>query len=518
MLVLRKPQISLWDGILPEELRQMPPDLAAVDAYLDDDRFMEPFLKRGQQKVGRPTVPMERYLRLMHLKHSRGLGYETLVAEVNDSITLRRFCRFDVADRLPHPTTLSRLSQRFGDELIRELHEELVRKLHEDRLISGRKARTDTTVVAAEVEYPTDAGLLTDGVRAIGRTVEKLKKVGARLVEGFHNSAGTMKRTMWEIGSFLKRRAAAGGQSETSDDGAEVSPEDAKALTRRQVDALTARAAATASRTLRQVRVLLKRARRRAAHYCKKTRQSVARTCVELKLWADLTQRALDQARLRLAGQTSIPNRMVSLHDPDARPIRRGKLSSPTEFGYKMEVTQVENQIISDYRIHIGNPADVTLADGVVDRHRKLFGHVPEEFATDRGYHSATNERELAAKGVKRVSMPARGKLSEARAAHQRQPWFRRLQRWRAGIEGCISHGKRRFGFKRSRLRRLHGVSAWTGWGVFAHNLTKVPGLVKARVDRAAAKLTRATQKRRHQETLDSLSRSTTRAQLEAYV
>ena len=219
-----------------------------------------------------------------------------------------------------------------------------------------------------------------------------------------------MKRTMWEIGSFLKRRAAAGGQSETNEDGTELSAEDAKTQTRQQVDALTAQAAATASRTLRQVRVLLKRARRRAARYCKTTRQRVARTCLKLKLWADLTQRALDQAHLRLAGQRSIPNRMVSLHDPDARPIRRGKLS----------------------------------------------------------------------------------------------------------VEGCISYGKRRFGLKRSRLRRLRGVSIWTGWGVFAHNLTKVPGLVKARADRAAAKLSRATQKRRHQETLDSLTRSRIRAQLEA--
>jgi IS5 family transposase len=486
MLVLRKPEMSLWDSILPEELRLLPPELAAVDSYLDDDRFLEPFIRRGQRRVGRPTVPMERYVRLMHLKHSRGLGYETLVAEVNDSITLRRFCRFDVADRLPHPTTLSRLTQRFGTQLIRELHEELVRKLTEDKLITGRKARTDTTVMEAEVEHPTDAGLLADGVRAIGRTVGKLKKISAHVVKGFQNSTGSMKRTMWEIGSFLKRRAVASGQLETPDDSTEPgAAEAAKLATRREVDALTAKAAQTATRTLRQVRVLLKCAKRRAARYCKKTRQDVARKCIELKLWADLTQRALDQANLRLAGQLSIPNRMVSLHDPDARPIRRGKLSSPTEFGYKLELTQVENQIISDYRVHIGNPADVSLAMGVVERHIQLFGRPPDEFATDRGYQSAKNEKELTAIGVKRLSMPARGKISEARAVHQSQPWFRRLQRWRAGMEGCISHGKRRFGLKRSRLRRLPGASTWTGWGVFAHNITKIPGLLLERAARS---------------------------------
>ncbi len=496
MLRLRDPQMKLWDSILAQpELLRLPDRLKDVDRYLDDDRLMAPFLKRGQQRVGRPTVPMERYLRLMFLKHERGLGYETLVQEVADSITLRRFVRLDISDPVPHPTTLSRLTQRFGEEASRELHSSLVKMLEEEGFVKGDELRTDTTVMEADVEHPTDAGLLADGVRVISRTVGRLAKIGSKLAEGFRNSTRTAKNALLEIGRFLKMRATAAGVPDPAETGAEKSSaekpsgEDKKAEIRHQVNVLTAKAFEVANRTVKQARTVAKRAKRQVARASEKTKRRVARICAELVAWSDLTQRALDQTKLRLAGQTSIPNRMVSLFDPDARPIRRGKLSSPTEFGYKVEVTQVENLIISDYKVHVGNPADSTLLVGVVDRHVQQFGKAPKGAATDRGYHSAANEKALKERGVEQISMPATGKLSKVRAEHQAQGWFKRLQRWRAGSEGSISNFKRRFGGDRSRLKGHPGASNWVGWGVFAHNLTKVPVLLASRAARRARAL-----------------------------
>ena len=46
------------------------------------------------------------YLRLMFLKFRYRLGYESLCAEVGDSISWRRFCRIGLDGRVPHPTTL----------------------------------------------------------------------------------------------------------------------------------------------------------------------------------------------------------------------------------------------------------------------------------------------------------------------------------------------------------------------------------------------------------------------------
>ncbi|MBC7348174.1 MAG: transposase, partial [Clostridia bacterium] len=164
-------QLCFAEASLPKELFGLSEELAKVDALLDDPRFMEPFLERFNTKVGRPTVPVEIYLRLMYLKHRYGLGYETLVKEVSDSIMWRRFCRIPLSQKVPHATTLIKLTKRYSPKVVEELNRVLVAKAREKKVVRGKKLKVDTTVVAADIHYPTDAGLLADGVRVITRVV-----------------------------------------------------------------------------------------------------------------------------------------------------------------------------------------------------------------------------------------------------------------------------------------------------------------------------------------------------------
>jgi IS5 family transposase len=76
-------------------LLRLPEELARVDALLDDPEFFAPFVPYFDPRIGRPSTPMETYLRLMFLKFRYGLGYESLCREVGDSISWRRFCRID---------------------------------------------------------------------------------------------------------------------------------------------------------------------------------------------------------------------------------------------------------------------------------------------------------------------------------------------------------------------------------------------------------------------------------------
>ena len=91
--------------------------------------------------------------------------------------------------------------------------------------------------------------------------------------------------------------------------------------------------------------------------------------------------------------------------------------------------------------------------------------------AGDRGFYSQANEDWLHDNGVRQVSIPARGKISEARRAYQKQSWFKRLQRFRAGGEAKISLLKRKFGLRRSLMRGDAGTKIWVGQGIFTHNL-----------------------------------------------
>jgi IS5 family transposase len=206
--VLREtdPQTTLWELLLPEEAKRLPAELQAVDAYLDDERFIAPWRALFDRRLGRPSVPIDTLLRLLYLKHRYGLGYESLCREVADSIGWRRFCRIPLDRPVPHPTTLVKLVGRAGPEVIGQLNQALLAKLAAGKLLRGRKLRVDTTVVAADIDYPTDADLLEHAVRKLGGLVRRIKARGAATRTRFRDRGRAAGRHMRQLAQTLRRR------------------------------------------------------------------------------------------------------------------------------------------------------------------------------------------------------------------------------------------------------------------------------------------------------------------------
>ena len=171
-------QVSLWEAVLPPELLKLPDELARVDVLLDDPVFFGPFEPFFDPRIGRPSTPMETYLRLMFLKFRYRLGYESLCREVADSITWRRFCRIGLDGAVPHPTTLMKLTTRCGSTAVNGLNEALLAKAAEAKVLRTNRVRADTTVVPANVSYPTDSGLLAKAIRRIGSTGRRIHAAG----------------------------------------------------------------------------------------------------------------------------------------------------------------------------------------------------------------------------------------------------------------------------------------------------------------------------------------------------
>jgi IS5 family transposase len=125
----------------------LPEELARVDELLDDEVFFGPFEEFFDPRIGRPSTPMEVYLRLMFLKFRYRLGYETLCREVSDSFTWRRFCRIPFDGGVPHPTTLMKLTTRCGPSAVDGLNRGLLAKAVEAKVVRTNRVRADTTVV-----------------------------------------------------------------------------------------------------------------------------------------------------------------------------------------------------------------------------------------------------------------------------------------------------------------------------------------------------------------------------------
>jgi IS5 family transposase len=169
-----------------------------------------------------------------------------------------------------------------------------------------------------------------------------------------------------------------------------------------------------------------------------------------------------------------IADRRVSLSDPDARPIRKGKPRHPTQFGYTLLVAEDERGFVADHQLHKGNPPDAPQLVPAVQRVIGVTGRPPGTVVADRGFGTAANDQAVEALGVKRVGLQRTGTPGKARLAWERTRAFRRLRNWRVGIEARISHLKRSFGLRRTRLRRLGGARTWAGLGIFAYNLQRM--------------------------------------------
>ena len=246
---------SLWESMLPVEVLRLPVELARVDALLDGPVFFAPFAGFFDPSRGRRSTPVETYLRMMFLKSRYRLGYESLCREVSDSITWRRFCRIPLDGRVPHPTSLMKLTTRCGSAAVEGLNEALLVKAAEAKLLRTSRVRADTTVVAANVSYPTDSGLLAKAVRRIAAAGRRVQAAGGARRTRVRDRSRAAGARAHGIAAKLRSRTLAGR-------------DEAQAGVRRitgELAGLAERAAADAEPLLANARRALRRAEAKAA-------------------------------------------------------------------------------------------------------------------------------------------------------------------------------------------------------------------------------------------------------------
>jgi transposase, IS5 family len=444
---------SLWEEALPVEVRELPEDLAALDRQLSDPELLGPIIEHWRREVvatgravltdGRPTIALETYVRLMVLKQRYRWGYRTLVAEVSDSIHLRRFCRISLSERVPDESTVRKLTRRIGPETVAELTRTLIAKATRERRFRPRAVRIDSTVVEADVKYPTDSDLAAQGVRALAREGRRLaQKVGEKRAR-VRDRSRALGRRLRAITRTIRRSGEA----------------------KVEVLRLTAETGELLERSVGEARRLAAAARRKARGRGARPKLRAAARLEEL---ADRCQKVARQIERRTEGEP-ITDRIVSLSDPDARPIRKGKLGKPNEFGYVVQLAEVTENTRRGARGLIlpaatapGNPQEnVLLPDTVAELERLNLR--PREVALDGGFQPGPTNESLAELQPGRVFISGRHEPGSKRTR-------RRMRRYRTGAEGRISHLKRRYGLGRSRLKGHQGQRIWTEWSILAYN------------------------------------------------
>jgi transposase, IS5 family len=447
MLRLVGPQVEcLFDLALPVEVPELPADLAAIDALLIDRALLEPVAAAWDARAlefGRPSVPIDRYVRLMVIKTRTGWGYETLVREVSDSLHLRRFCRIALTERVPDESTIRKLTRRLGPEVIDEITRlVLERELREKRFVA-RAMRVDSTVVEADVRYPNDAALAADATRVLAREAKKVAGLAGKGARGVTDRSRSAGRKLREIGRTVARRT---GKAKST------------------VLRLTGEAGELVKQSVRETRRLASGLRERARGRGARAKLTAARRLDEL---VDRAEKIARQIHQRLAGE-KITDRLVSMFDPDARPIRKGKLRAPTEFGYVFQFAEItENTrrgargLLLPAATELGNVGEDALLATTANELKRL-GLLPRDVALDGGFRPGPTATALP--DAERVFIAGRQSTGSRHSD-------RRLAKYRVGCEGRISHLKRRYGTRRSRLKGHDGAQASVGWSILTYNL-----------------------------------------------
>lgn len=456
MLRVQAAQVdTLWDPLLPAEVRALPHDLARLDHLLSAPELLRPFKTHWEHKhlrFGRPSIPMATYLRLMVIKQRMGWGYETLVREVADSFHLRRFCLLSLDQAVPDESTLRKLTRRLGPELVDELIRETVRLALRERRFRPRAMRCDSTVVAADIRYPTDIDLAAHATRKLAKLGRKLQDAVPGLQRRVRDRSRAVGKRVRALGQTLRRRSG-----------------DARA----EVARLTQETAAHAEASVREARKLLAEVQDRSAGASK----AVTRVVNDLQQVIQHAERVAEQIRQRFTGER-ITDRLVSLSDPDARPVRRGKLAQPTEFGYVVQLAEMTANtrrgargLVLPPKLRPGSEHENNLLPQTVEELITL-GLSPEEAVFDAGFAIRATAETMAKVGTEPFI------VGSARARTRPRRTQRRLARYRVGSEGRISHLKRGYHLGRTRLRGQDGAQTWASWSVFTYDVDTVAAMI----------------------------------------
>ena len=438
---------------VPQMAERIDPVLKQLDRLLEDDELYQQiradFGKRSRFTLvhGRHSTPVEVLLRMLILKHLYQWSYQETEEQVDQNLILRWFCRLYWAP-VPDDTTLLRWANTLRPETLHALNDRVVQLAKQAHITKGRKLRLDATCVQTEIHHPTDSGLLVDSVRVLSRFVQRAKGLVKDRLNNVQQACRSRLRTARQVAQTLHRQL------------------------RRKAEDKEAQQKELYQKLLETTEHMVRQSQQVMTALAEQTGQQAQRLLRQATEVLPLVERVIAQTRSRVleGKKMASDQKVLSLFEPHTRAIPRHKGGALVEFGRHVVLDEVEGGIVTRYQI-LEHPTEHGQAVEAVAHHCALFEHPPNLVTGDRGVHSADTEEKLKAAGVKRMAIPAAGKLSEERRALEGTRNWKRGYRWRAGIEGRIASLRRDFGWRRCEYHGLDGMERWLGLGVIASNL-----------------------------------------------
>jgi IS5 family transposase len=392
--------------------------------------------------TGANGMSAEQVVRCAIVKQMEDYSYDELAFHIVDSSCYRSFCRIGIAHKGFKKSALCHTIKSLSPATWEAINRVLMAYAKETKIEKGREVRIDSTVVSSNIHTPSDSRLLFDGVRVLTRVLSQATEQVQGFDIPFTDHTKRAKRRMIAI----------------------MNARDKKTRKRNYLDLLTV------------TRKSLGYARRAASFLTGYLSPDPAQIILaqkiahELAIYTERATRVIDQTERRVIHGESVPasEKIVSLFEPHTDIIVKDHRD--TFYGHKLCLTGGASNLITDCVICEGNPADTVLTDQLLDRQRELYARYPLKVALDGGFASKENLTSAKAKRIKDVCFAKKRGIEVEEMC--RSPWvYRRLRRFRAGVESGISWLKRCFGLRRCTWRGLHSFKSYVWASIVSANL-----------------------------------------------
>jgi len=389
-----------------------------------------------KRKTGASGMSADQILRAAVVMRLFDFTYEQLAFHIYDSRCLRRFCRIGIADKGFQKSALNanfkRLSQQTWEAILRDL----LGQAKDEEIEKGRVVRIDCTVVESNIHKPLDSSQLWDCIRVLTRLLQKTRdSVGARIVFSDHQRVAKRKMTGIQYAKNKEQRRPL--------------YEDLLKYTRKVIG------------YARKAEAILEQ---QFSHI-----QSVI-LLDEIKHYTALAEQVYDQTYRRIIHDESVPahQKVVSIFEEHTDIIVKDRRD--THYGHKICLTGGPSNLILDCVVLEGNPADTELVEQMLDRQKQLYGRYPLKVALDGGFASKHNLIKAKERKIKDVCFAKKRGLNESDMCRSEYV-YKKLRRFRAGIESGISWLKRSFGLTRCTWKGFDSFKCYVLASVVAANL-----------------------------------------------
>ena len=408
-------------------------------------------LNRGKiikRRTGARGMSADQILRAAIVMRLFEFTYEELAFHISDSRCLRRFCQIGFADKGFKKSALNANIKSLSDQTWKLIFRDLLGHAEQEGIEKGRKVRIDSTVVESNIHKPFDSVQLFDCVRVLTRLLQKARdNFGAKVIFSDHQRRAKRRMVGIQYARGEKQR--------------KPRYKDLLKITRKVIGYARSAEGILEQLSSADIRLL--------------------GLINEIKHFADLSEQVYDQTYRRVIQGETVPatQKVVSIFEDHTDVIVKD--NRDTYYGHKICLTGGASNLILDCVILEGNPADTDLVEQMLDRQQQLYGRYPLKVALDGGFASKDNLLKAKERKIKDVCFAKKRGLKETDMCRSEYV-YKKLRRFRAGIESGISWLKRSFGLTRCTWKGFRSFKCYVLASVVAANL-----LTMARKKLAAA-------------------------------